>query len=94
VTEPNDWFVYILKCADGSLYTGITRDLDARIKTHNDGTGAKYTRGRLPVKLVYSEAAENRSSASQREHEIKQLPRQSKLALFNSCQPHTQQSCQ
>ena len=94
MTEPTDWFVYILKCADGSLYTGITRDLDARIKTHNDGTGAKYTRGRLPVKLVYSEVAENLSSASQREHAIKQLPRQSKLALFSSFQPHTPQSCQ
>ena len=76
-----DWFVYILECGDGSLYTGIARDLDARIKTHNEGTGAKYTRGRLPVKLVYSEATNDRSSALRREHEIKQLPRQSKLVL-------------
>jgi putative endonuclease len=74
----------MLKCADGSLYTGIARDLEARIKTHNEGTGAKYTRGRLPVKLVYSEVAENRSSAAQREHEIKQMPRQLKLALLSS----------
>jgi putative endonuclease len=74
----------MLECADGSLYTGIARDLDARIKTHNEGTGAKYTRGRLPVKLVYREAAKNRSSASQREHEIKQMPRQLKLALLIS----------
>ena len=74
----------MLECADGSLYTGIARDLDARIKTHNEGTGAKYTRGRLPVKLVYSEVAENRSSASQREHEIKQMPRQLKLALLSA----------
>ena len=84
MTVPTDWFVYILECADGSLYTGIARDLDARIKTHNEGTGAKYTRGRLPVKLVYREVAKNRSSASQREHEIKQMPRQSKLALLSS----------
>ena len=81
MTGSADWFVYILECADGSLYTGIARDLDARIKIHNDGAGAKYTRGRLPVKLIYSEAAHNRSSALRREHEIKQWPRQSKLAL-------------
>jgi len=81
MTESADWFVYILECADGSLYTGIARDLDARIQIHNEGTGAKYTRGRLPVKLIYSEASTNRSSALRREHEIKQLPRQSKLAL-------------
>jgi putative endonuclease len=84
VTVPTDWFVYILECADGSLYTGIARNLDDRIKTHNDGTGAKYTRGRLPVKLVYSETTDNRSSASQREHEIKQMPRHLKLALLGS----------
>ena len=79
-----DWFVYILECADGSLYTGIARDLDARIKTHNDGTGAKYTRGRLPVTLIYSEATDNRSSALQREYEIKQLTRKSKLILSST----------
>lgn len=90
MTAPTDWFVYMLECADGSLYTGIARDLDARIKTHNEGTGAKYTRGRLPVKLVYREVVKNRSSAAQREHEIKQLPRQSKLALLNSCPLYNQ----
>ena len=83
MTETADWYVYILECADGSLYTGITRDLEARINIHNDGTGAKYTRGRLPVKLVYSEATDSRSSASQREHAIKQLSRQSKLNLLS-----------
>jgi predicted GIY-YIG superfamily endonuclease len=81
MTTAADWFVYMLECADGSLYTGIARDLDARVRIHNDGTGAKYTRGRLPVKLIYSETTDSRSSALRREHEIKQLPRQSKLAL-------------
>jgi len=81
MTETADWFVYMLECADGSLYTGIARDLDARVRIHNDGTGAKYTRGRRPVKLIYSETTDSRSSALRREHEIKQLPRHSKLAL-------------
>ena len=93
MNEAADWFVYILECADGSLYTGITRDLDARIKIHNDGTGAKYTRGRLPVKLIYSEATENRSSASRREHEIKQLTRASKFALSSTEQTKSSNIC-
>jgi predicted GIY-YIG superfamily endonuclease len=84
MTGSPDWFIYIVECADSSLYTGIARDLDARIKVHNDGLGAKYTRGRLPVKLIYSEATESRSSALRREYEIKQLPRHAKLALLGA----------
>lgn len=76
-----DWQVYILECADGSLYTGIARKLDERIAAHNNGTGAKYTRGRRPVKLVYREAAANRSIALRREITIKKLPRGDKLQL-------------
>jgi putative endonuclease len=80
----SDWQVYIVECADGSLYTGIARDVNARIATHNDGTGAKYTRGRLPVILRYQETARDRSQASQREHAIKQLSRDGKFALIQA----------
>ncbi|NLC78591.1 MAG: GIY-YIG nuclease family protein [Ruminococcaceae bacterium] len=81
----SDAFVYILECADGTLYTGWTHDLDARLKSHNGGkTGAKYTRSRQPVRLVYSERRENKSAALRREIEIKALTRQAKLALIES----------
>jgi putative endonuclease len=62
-----DWVVYILRCADDTYYTGITNDLDARVKAHNDGTGAKYTKPRTPVKIVYQEECLDRSAASKRE---------------------------
>ena len=75
------WTVYILRCNDGSLYTGITTDLAARIDAHNNGTGAKYTRPRRPVHLHYAEPAADRSAASKREHQIKRLSRQAKLKL-------------
>ncbi|MEN6584602.1 MAG: GIY-YIG nuclease family protein, partial [Sulfuricella sp.] len=61
------WHCYLLECADGSLYTGITNDLDKRVAAHNDGAASKYTRARLPVRLVYAEAHPDRSSASKRE---------------------------
>jgi len=77
-----NWQVYILECADGSLYTGIARDLDSRISAHNDGTGAKYTRARRPVKLLYCEPADDRSAASRREAAIKKLSRTAKLSLI------------
>jgi putative endonuclease len=80
--SPPPWQVYILRCSDGSLYTGIARDLDERISAHNDGTGAKYTRGRTPVTLVYSEVATDRSMASQREAAIKKLSRADKQLLI------------
>jgi len=77
-----DWVVYILKCADDTLYTGITNDLEARMAAHKNGKGAKYTRGRGPFKLAYSEINLDRSSASKREAAIKSLSRAEKLALF------------
>jgi putative endonuclease len=76
------WTVYILQCADNSLYTGITNDLDARISAHEAGTGAKYTRGRGPFKLVFCEVARDRASASRREIEIKALSRRAKELLI------------
>jgi len=77
------WFVYLLKCADNSLYTGICTDLDRRIAEHNSSPlGAKYTRARRPVQLVFSEKCENRSAATRRELEIKKMPRAKKEKLF------------
>jgi putative endonuclease len=80
------WHVYILRCADGSLYTGITTDLDRRLAEHNAGAaaGARYTRARLPVTLVYQEAAADRAAAARREWQIKQLARTDKLALLQA----------
>ena len=74
--------VYMLLCRDGTLYTGMARDALAREKVHNAGRGAKYTRSRLPVKLVYREAAPDRSAALRREAEIKKLTRREKLELI------------
>ena len=76
-----DWLVYIVECRDGSLYTGITNDLQKRIESHNTGTGAKYTAARRPVRLVYREDAASRSAASKREITIKRLTRKAKQAL-------------
>jgi putative endonuclease len=75
-------FVYILECADGTLYTGWTYDLSTRLARHNAGRGAKYTRSRLPVSLVYSEELPDERSARQREYAIKQLTRAQKLKLI------------
>ncbi len=83
----SDWFVYILRCADDSLYTGITTDVERRIKEHNGEiakAGAKCTRARRPVTLVYQESAADRSAASKREMAIKSLTRQQKLALIDA----------
>lgn len=77
-----DWLVYILRCGDGSLYTGVTNDLEKRLKAHNSGRGAKYTRSHAPVELAYSEPAPNKSSALKRELEIKSLTREQKLKLI------------
>ena len=77
----SEWHVYILRCADGTLYTGIATDVSARLATHNAGKGAKYTRGRLPVALAYHEAAESHSAALKREHAIKRLPAAEKRRL-------------
>lgn len=75
------WHCYLLECADGCLYTGITNDLEKRLAAHNNGTASKCTRSRLPVKLVFSETHPDRAAASRREAEIKRLPRSAKLAL-------------
>lgn len=75
-------YVYLLRCSDGSLYCGWTNDLERRLAAHNSGKGAKYTRGRRPVELVYWEECESKSAAMKREHEIKQLSRAEKLGLF------------
>lgn len=77
-------FVYVLKCRDESLYTGWTNDLEKRIKTHNSGKGAKYTRGRTPVKLIYYEKYDDKLIAQRREREIKKLSREKKLELIES----------
>jgi len=77
------YFVYILECSDSTLYTGITKDVKKRLDEHNNSCkGAKYTKARRPVKLVYQEASENRSTASKREYAIKQLTRKQKLDLM------------
>ena len=76
------YFVYLLRCADGTLYTGCTNDLDRRLAAHNARKGAKYTRSRRPVVLVYREQAADRSAALRRERAIKRLTRKQKLELF------------
>lgn len=75
------WFCYLLRCTDGTLYCGITNDLEKRLAAHNAGTAAKYTRTRVPVELVFAEPCPDRSSASKREMEIKQMTRSQKLKL-------------
>ena len=77
-------FVYIVRCRDGSLYTGYARDPKTRIRAHNAGRGARYTSGRRPVRLVYSERFETLSAALKREHELKQWSRAKKQALLKS----------
>ena len=76
------WFVYILQCADGTFYTGMTDDIIRREAVHNSGKGAKYTRGRTPVQVVYSEECESYSAALKREYAIKKLHRQEKIELL------------
>lgn len=76
------WKLYILRCGDGSLYTGITTDVESRFAQHNAGKGAKYTRGRGPLELVYSEECGTHSDALKRELAVKALPRVDKLRLF------------
>lgn len=78
----SSYVVYILECADGSLYTGITNDLEKRIEQHNSGKGAKYTRGRGPVTLKYSEDAATKGEALSRERQIKKLERDKKQELI------------
>ena len=77
------WIVYILKCADETLYTGITNDLAARLEKHAAGSGAKYTRGRGPYEVVFEERFETRGEATRRELEIKKMTRTGKLGLIS-----------
>lgn len=79
-------FVYMLRCKDGSLYTGWTNDLDHRLAMHSSGRGAKYTRGRGPLELVYSEELPDKEAALRRECAIKKLRREQKLALLQTWQ--------
>jgi len=78
-----DWTVYILRCGDGSLYTGIAKDVQARVKQHSEGRGATYTRTRLPVKLLYLQESLTRSEALIREAQIKAMPRSKKEEIIS-----------
>jgi len=76
------YYIYILRCSDDTLYTGYTTSLQKRLETHNSGKGAKYTRARLPVELVYSEEFEDKVNALKREYEIKKMTRNEKIRLL------------
>ena len=80
----NTWKLYILRCGDGSLYTGITTDVQKRLETHRSGKGAKYTRGRSPLELVYRECCGSHSDALKREAAVKKLSRQQKEVLIKA----------
>lgn len=76
------WYVYMVRCSDGTLYTGITNNLEKRVAAHNSGpNGARYTRSRRPVELVFAEQAGSKSNAAKREYQIRRLPRAKKLGL-------------
>ena len=77
------WYVYLLRCGDGTLYTGITDDVERRLATHRAGKGAKYTRGRGPLELVYTEEWPDKSAAMKREYAIKRLKREDKECLIH-----------
>lgn len=85
MAEAATWFVYILRCADGTYYTGITTDLNRRVAEHNGArSGARYTRARRPVELIYSEICSHRSAAAKREYAIKRLSQLKKIELVNA----------
>ena len=79
---PHPWYLYIIECADGTLYTGVATDVEVRVRQHNTGKGARYTRGRLPVALVYSERVGSRGDALRRELQIKKLGLRHKRLLI------------
>ncbi len=81
--EAAGWTVYMLRCADGSLYTGITNNFPRRLSQHRDGVASRYTRSRLPVEPVYREPAADRGTATRRELALKALPRKAKMALLD-----------
>lgn len=78
------WYAYIVECNDGKFYTGITNNIEKRVKAHNGGTGCKFTRSRNPVKLLYREECQDKSQALVRECQIKKLPRIEKITLIES----------
>jgi len=82
VSTPDEWLVYILKCGDGSYYTGITKDLDKRIEEHRSGKGAKYLRGRGPLEIIFSKNADSHGAALKYEIKIKKLSKQEKTKLI------------
>ncbi len=90
-TVDGAWFVYLLRCADSTLYTGITNNLCRRVEQHNAGTASRYTRSRLPVVLVYREAQPSRSFALKSELAIKALSRKQKESLIRQTGPSTRQ---
>ena len=83
------WWVYMVRCGDGSLYTGMAKDVARRAEEHNSGKGAKYTRSRLPVTVVYREECADRSEALRREAAIKKLPRPQKIRLLEAQEERT-----
>ena len=80
-----NWYLYILRCGDGTLYTGITTDVEKRLEVHRSGKGAKYTRGRTPLELVYREVCGSHSDALKRESAVKKLTRIQKEAIIAQC---------
>lgn len=78
------WVVYLLRCGDGTLYAGVTNDLPARLAAHRAGKGARYTRGRGPLRVVWSAPCADKSEALRREHEVKRLPRRLKLRFLDT----------
>ena len=87
VKMESTWYLYILRCKDDTLYTGITTDVEKRLEAHRSGKGAKYTRGRAPLELVHRECCGSHSEALKREHQIKQLSRQEKQQLIADSRP-------
>lgn len=86
--NPGDWSLYILRCCDDSFYTGVTKDLERRLKMHQEGKASRYTRTRRPVEMLYSEKCGNRAQALIRECQVKELPRKKKEELMNYGDTH------
>ena len=82
MSDTTKWFVYILECSDGTYYTGITNNLDKRIKKHNNGTGAKYTKYRSPVKLLVERSLDSKSEALKLEYKVKEQPKNKKIEFL------------
>ena len=85
----SSWYLYILRCGDGTLYTGITTDVEKRLEAHRTGKGAKYTRGRAPLELVYRELCGSHSAALKRELEVKALSREDKRRMIENAGNHS-----